>query len=676
MVGTTPPPNVPRSESDRRRRGTLWARVLRDHDALEETLKSLTFTLLASLGLTLVMAWPIVLSPSTRIFGSEIVGRHHDPFTVMQQFESGGASGPYLQPVTDLPGVALARTMSPIAAFNVLVLLTFPLTAFATYLLALHTFGSGLGASIAALVFTFAPMRLAHAAYHVHIVQTQWLSLYLLALWLLVDRSTWTRAFLLAAATIFLALSNWYGALIGAVVSPVALIAYGLATPDRDRSRRMLMASGTLAVFAVAGLGAGMTLLPDLWTHPGRYAVPIADLTLHGARWWSYLVPPVDHPLAGAIVRRWWDATNIGSGLLEQQLFLGWSVLVLAASATWAWLRGRIDNRAARMVPVLIVVAAWAALCSLEPDHLPWLKPSGFLYRFAPMFRAYARFGIVTQLMVALLAGFGAARWLTASALWPRVAAAVLLSLAAIEYAPVPSRTRDVLPTEAHRWLVGRTGLGGVFDCTERTPADASLSWLMRMPVTLLAPPIDSCDDPRLADQLAALGHSYVIVRTRDGEAWPVTGTPVGLKQVKSFSDSRVYAIDVPAPPVVTLGWQGFFPVERAPGYVFRWMGRSAQWIVRNTTNRPLRAQVEIELSAFGRPQHLALSLDGQSFEVLTVAVERNSYTVAMALTPGEHQLDFQPLEPPLVADDLVRNGDRRALSMLVGSTRWEMLQP
>ena len=632
--------------------------------------------MLASVGLTLVMAWPIVLSPSTEIFGSEIVGRHHDPFTVMQQFESGGATGPYLQPATDLLGIALARTISPIAAFNVLVLLTFPLTALATYLLASYTFGSGLGASIAALLFTFAPVRLAHAAYHVHIVQTQWLPLYLLTLWALVDRSTWTRAFLLAAATIFLVLSNWYGALIGAVVSPVALLAYGLAAPDRAWSRRMLIASATLAALAVAGLSAGVALLPVVWTHPERYAFPISSLTLYGARWWSYLVPPVDHPLVGGIARRWWARTDIGPGLLEQQLSLGWSVLVLAASAAWGWWRGRIAERAERMVPVLIVVAAWAALCSLEPARLPWLKPSGFLYSLAPMFRSYARFGIVTQLMVALLAGFGAARWLTASALSPRVAAVVLLSLAAIEYSPVPARTRDVLPTQAHRWLAGRTGFDAVFDCTERTPGDASLSWLMRVPVTLLASPIDSCDDPRLADQLAALGHSHVIVRTRAGEAWPVSGTPVGLRQVKSFTDSRVYAVDVPAPPVVTLGWQGFFPIERAPGYVFRWMDRNAQWIVRNTTNQPLRAQVEIELSAFAHPRHLTLSLDGQSLEVLTVAVERNSYPVAMALTPGEHQLHFQPLELPIVADDLVRNGDRRALSVLVGSSRWEVLQP
>ena len=35
---------------------------------------------------TLVMAAPVLRAPSERLFGAEIVGRHHDPFTVMQQF--------------------------------------------------------------------------------------------------------------------------------------------------------------------------------------------------------------------------------------------------------------------------------------------------------------------------------------------------------------------------------------------------------------------------------------------------------------------------------------------------------------------------------------------------------------------------------------------------------------
>src|SRR5580765_295389 len=94
--------------------------------------------LAAALLLTLVIAAPVVRAPSERIFGAEIVGRHHDPFTVMQQFERPARLGPYSQPVTDLTGAAIAHVTGAVAAYNWLVLLSFPLSAAAAYLLARH----------------------------------------------------------------------------------------------------------------------------------------------------------------------------------------------------------------------------------------------------------------------------------------------------------------------------------------------------------------------------------------------------------------------------------------------------------------------------------------------------------------------------------------------------------
>jgi len=85
---------------------------------------------------TLVIAAPVLRAPSERLFGMEIVGRHHDPFTVMQQFAGAPVFLPYLQPATDWVGQALARIMPPFAAYNVLVLWTFPLAAVFAYLFA------------------------------------------------------------------------------------------------------------------------------------------------------------------------------------------------------------------------------------------------------------------------------------------------------------------------------------------------------------------------------------------------------------------------------------------------------------------------------------------------------------------------------------------------------------
>ena len=85
---------------------------------------------------TIVVALPVLLSPRERIFGAEIVGRHHDPLTVIQQFAQGGVQSLYRQPLTDDVGAWLSRVFGPVAAYNVVVLVTFPLAALGAYALA------------------------------------------------------------------------------------------------------------------------------------------------------------------------------------------------------------------------------------------------------------------------------------------------------------------------------------------------------------------------------------------------------------------------------------------------------------------------------------------------------------------------------------------------------------
>src|SRR6202162_1671733 len=132
---------------------------------------------------TVAIAAPVIRVPSERVFGMEIVGRHHDPFTVMEQFGRPISVGVYSQPVTDITGALLARISGAVAAYNWLVLLSFPLSAAAAYLLARHLALSSAGATVVARAYAFSPFHLAHAAYHAHIAQTQWVPLYLLALW-------------------------------------------------------------------------------------------------------------------------------------------------------------------------------------------------------------------------------------------------------------------------------------------------------------------------------------------------------------------------------------------------------------------------------------------------------------------------------------------------------------
>ena len=86
--------------------------------------------------LTGVLALSVLAAPTERVFGIEIAGRHHEPFTVMRQFELGLRGDLYNQPVTDAAAPLVARSIGGVAAYNLPVLITFPLAAATAYLLA------------------------------------------------------------------------------------------------------------------------------------------------------------------------------------------------------------------------------------------------------------------------------------------------------------------------------------------------------------------------------------------------------------------------------------------------------------------------------------------------------------------------------------------------------------
>src|SRR5688572_21394610 len=119
-----------------------------------------------------IAALPVLRAPSDRIFGMPTAGHHHDPFTFMRQIDGPIVAGVYLQPATDVPAALVSRAAGPVAAYNLIVLLSFPLAAVAAFLLARHFEIGGPWAAAAAMAFAFSPFHLAHSAYHPHIAQT------------------------------------------------------------------------------------------------------------------------------------------------------------------------------------------------------------------------------------------------------------------------------------------------------------------------------------------------------------------------------------------------------------------------------------------------------------------------------------------------------------------------
>jgi hypothetical protein len=624
------------------------------------------------------IAAPVLRAPSARVFGIEIVGRHHDPFTVMAQFERPITIGVYSQPVTDISGALLARLTGGVAAYNWLVLLSFPLSAAAAYLLARHLALSPAGATVAAMTYAFSPFHLAHAAYHPHVAQTQWIPLYLLALWRCLDDASPAAVCFLGAAALAVTLSNFYGGLIAAVITPVAIAGYwlGLRRADTRSMRPLCITVGSLLFIAASGMAYA--------SYAARAVVvnPRENLFYYSAKWWSYLVPSVEHPLLGATVLRFWTAAGVHDGLLEQQVSLGWGIVALGLIAVFRWLVPGRDVRepaSIARVPVLVIVAATALVCSLSPERtigaFTFVRPSALLYYVLPMFRSYARFGVVVQLMAALLAGIGVDRLRLVGTKGARIVCVTLVALAVGEYAVwPPALWRNVLPTMAHRWVVQQADRVRVLDCTPLNQESESIPWLTGYRVTLLDGQTSDCAEPNLSQKLAATGYTHLLVRRHIADRhWLADHLPLdGLHVAANFDDGRVFTVVARAPAIYTATMTGYFPREHDAEWTWRWMREDAAWTIVNTGAQPIVSTLGIELSAFHHARRIELLLDGRHVQTFVVEPTRRIYeTGPITVMTGGHELVFHPAEKPTVANEVINNGDRRALSFALGTWHW-----
>jgi hypothetical protein len=615
--------------------------------------------LAAATALTLVAAWPVIGHPAERVFGEETVGRHHDPFTVMRQFAGAPVDLQYLQPATDWVGRALATVMPPVAAYNLLVLLTFPLAAWFAYLFAYEITGSKAGSAVAGLAFAFAPFHVAHAAYHPHVAQVQWIPLYFFALWRCVHGLTPRRAVGLVTAASLAVLSNDYNALLLAAMTPFAAPLFWLI-PSRDGEkanlRDLACTLGMLAAAAAAVLLSVHQAVPAAFSK--NVAASYGDLFLYGARWWSYLVPPVDHPVVGPWARQLWAEDGIASGLLEQQVYIGWGVLALAGvAAVTSW---RLPL-GARRVACLLALAAIAGLCSLAPTLS---RPSTLLHTLLPMFRAYARFAVIVQLLLSVIAGIGiAALWRTR---WARTAAIIALVVLAFEYAPLPARWRDALPTSAHRWLVQRRNRSPVFDCTPPSPGEVHTAWLAGYAIGYLGRVVPDCGEPGLPSKLRTMGYRYVVVRRDTPERQFLDDSPrAGLTRIHRAEDADVLAITAPADPWLLIDSHGIYPREYTNGHTWRWAGSSSTIALVNTAANAISGTLEIRLAAFACPRHVTMSVDREVQVHVVVALHPATFVLGpLTLSPGRHELAIESAEPAVTPASTSGGADARPLAI------------
>lgn len=251
----------------------------------------------------------------------------------------------------------------------------------------------------------------------------------------------------------------------------------------------------------------------------------------------------------------------------------------------------------------------------------------------------------------------------------------VLASLLIAEYAVLPSMLwRDVLPTDAHRWITSQPGDPHAFDCTPLTRNTASVQWLSHDRV-IVGGATSDCTEPGLAETLAAARYTHLIVPTGtpDGAWFYEQPAPPSLRLVAAFDDGKVFSVVGARSAIYTGAMTGFFPREHNAEWSWRWMGGDGEWMVANGSAHETVATAVIELVAFQRQRQLDIWLDGRHVQALTVEPTRNRYRVGpMLLTPGNHRLRFVITDVPALAVSTIRDPDPRPLSIAIGAWTWD----
>ena len=584
--------------------------------------------------LTLAMTWPLVLHLGTGVLGPP--GDNLEYVWKLWWFKEAlwergvsplshpGVFYPFGYPlalgettmVHTVLGLPLTLVLGEVAAYNVMMCLSFVLSGYGLFVLLRELDCLPAAAIIGGAIFAFAPYRLAHlGAGHLPLMGTGWVPLTFWALERLLKRASWRYALLAGFFFALLALSSWYYALMAA---PFVLL-YVLL---RVRPWRTLFRPALLAKLAGAALVALIVVAPAALP---TLRLAARDQLGHGASFkyidlWS--ASPTDFFLPGGMHSLWGAAVtkSLPQNIQEHQLYLGAVALVLAGIGliirrtrrlTWVYallgavgfvlalgttlhVKGdplyvavspAIDGVFTRLMDTL--TSRWA-LNKLDYGSLRLANaivipmPTLLLYLFVPLMgamRVWARFGLVTLLAVAVLAGWGA-DWLLRRVApvgsapgmyaipdvrhpWPTLCAALLGLLVLFDFAvlPYPYGWTEVRGQPVDQWLAEQPAGTPII----HFPLAKTWYGWMLYPTRVHGQPIaygygtfapreyreaqvilDTWPSEAALDLLRKWGVVYALVGERSfGNRWPAvreaTAALDGVQPVAVFDDASLY---------------------------------------------------------------------------------------------------------------------------------------
>lgn len=364
---------------------------------------------------------------------------------------------------TDVPLLSLAAVapatwaLGATFGYNLMVLAAHTLSGYLAYSWAGSATGSRMAGLVAGVILLLAPYRILRSTGHSTLMSAYVLVLFFWALEhaLAPARPVARRMVLLGFATLAVGLTSQYYLVIclvtGAAYALLRRWREPLALARLAGPAALAVACGTLvsAIPYLMAMGAGVY---------ATYSVQ-DDIRTWSLDPFNFITPAAIHPLWGAFFQ---DIHPVGH-LGEQTMYLGVAALALAGAALA--LRGPARPPVWVWAGVALVAATIAVGTDLhisgEPvsqDSPVWL-PAYYMANLplVRLARAWSRFGAVTVLFVAMLAGVGAAA-LAARSRRPAFVAATAVALIAVDFLPGRLPATPVAPRPIDRWLAAQPG--------------------------------------------------------------------------------------------------------------------------------------------------------------------------------------------------------------------------
>jgi len=184
-------------------------------------------------------------------------------------------------------------------------------------------------------------------------------------------------------------------------------------------------------------------------------------ITIGGEWFWAaatinladLVIPRAENVLWGGLSRFAFDRPN---GDIDY--FLGWGILVLAASGAYRYRKRRfiVGAVVAALVALLLACGIRLRMAHVTVDPGVWM-PWRWLVRVPSLalLDAPRRFVLGTQVVVLVLAGLGLAHWRR-----PAVALVAGLAIGLLDYGQLGMQTTEMSVPEAYRWLAEDPGDG------------------------------------------------------------------------------------------------------------------------------------------------------------------------------------------------------------------------